>query len=130
MKFNPPGRCFTFEIPDAWWREAGMPAFQPTSPSYAWRPDPERPTLPVVCIPIARVRRGARTREGGDFDRARMTDVLRGIARGDRIPPVAVMPLPPEGQPFTHRLYSGFHRFSASIAAGYTHVPVVIFEEF
>jgi hypothetical protein len=130
VKFVPEGRCFTFEIPDDWWIEAGMSAFKPTTPSYAWRSDPERPTLPVIGMPIDRIRRGPRNRDGGDFHRGRMVSVLQGIARGDRIPPVPITPLAGEPRRFSHQLRGGFHRFSASIAARYLHIPVVVVDDF
>jgi hypothetical protein len=107
-----------------------MPAFQPTTPSYSWRPDPERPPLPIIGMPIDLIRRGPRNREGGDFDRDRMVSVPQGIARGDRMPPVPVSPLVGGSQRFSHQLKGGFHRFSASIAAGYLHIPVVVVDDF
>lgn len=128
--FAPPDRCFTFDIPEEWWAAAGMATFKRVASAYPSCPDPCRPTLPVVSMPIASIRRGRRTREGGDFDRERMVKVLCGIANGERIPPVAVIALPnADGEQFSHRLYDGFHRFSASLAVGYTEIPVVIVSE-
>ena len=129
MIFAPKGRCFTFEIPDDWWNDAAMSAFKRCGLSYSGCPDPDRPLLPVIIVPIAAIRRGPRTRKGGDFDQRRMTDILHGIAHGSRIPAVAIKRLPDDAAPLSHKLYEGFHRFCAAIAAGYTHIPAVVVDE-
>jgi hypothetical protein len=129
MIFTPKDRCFTFEIPDNCWNDAGMSAFRLSGLSYVGRPDPDRPSLPVIIVPIAAIRRGPRRRKGGDFDERRMLDILHGIARGAGIPAIAIKRLPDSDARFSHELYDGFHRFSASIAAGYTHIPAVVVDE-
>jgi len=106
-----------------------MSAFRLSGLSYFGRPDPDRPLLPVISVAIAAIRRGPRRRKGGDFDERRMLDILHGIACGAGIPAVAIKRLPDSDEPFSHKLYDGFHRFSASIAAGYSHIPAVVVDE-
>jgi hypothetical protein len=104
-----------------------MSNFLPAAECYEWRPH-DRPVLAsrtVEILSIDRIRRGPRTRQGGDFDRERMIDILRGIGRGDRLPPIEVYPLPVSDR-FTHQLYDGFHRYCAAIAAGYSSIPTVL----
>ena len=61
------------------------------------------------------------------FDRPRLISVLQAIASGVELPPVPLEVIanghefPPA--PFTYRVRDGFHRFYASIAAGFTHLP-------
>ena len=69
--------------------------------------------------------RGPRTRVGGDFDRTRMINVLRGIQLDQALPPVVVTVIP-DAFPFKYRLAEGFHRFHASIAVGYTRIPAIV----
>ena len=126
MRFSPSGRCFTFDVPDDWWSSSGMADFRPSSCCYPWRPI--RPGFAIEILPLTSIRRGARNRVGGDFDRERMLAVLRGIASCEELPPVEVVALQDDG-PFTHRLYDGFHRFSASIAAGFDAIPAIVVGE-
>jgi len=51
------------------------------------------------------------------------------MATGAEIPPVPVVALPPADDPaapFAYRVCDGFHRFYASVAAGFEMLPVVI----
>ncbi|WP_428672041.1 hypothetical protein [Reyranella sp.] len=50
--------------------------------------------------------------------------ILQGIATEAIIPAIAVRRIFDEGSRFSHQLYDGFHRFSASLAIGFTHIPV------
>jgi ParB-like chromosome segregation protein Spo0J len=61
----------------------------------------------------------------GGFDPDRMKSVLAAFGDDSALPPVEADRPPGEG-PFVYRLRDGYHRFMASVAAGYTHVPVVI----
>ena len=104
-----------------------MSTFTATTAHYDWRP-PENTALairPVEFLATDRIRRGRRTRKGGDFDNARRVKILHSIARGNRLPPGEVYPLP-DSELFTHQLYDGVHRFCAAIAAGFAAVPTVL----
>jgi hypothetical protein len=118
MRFTLPEQQGSFEIPDEWWIEAGMPGFTPTSPAYHATPDPD-----VVLVAVKDVARPARTveKDFGGFERVRLIKVLAGFVAGQAIPPVKVHELP-QG-PFRYGLRDGLHRFYASVAAGFDHVP-------
>lgn len=102
-----------------------MADFRRSSTCYPWRP--VRPGFATEVLPLTSIRRGARNRAGGDFDRERMLEVLRGIAGGAELPPIEVVALQ-DGR-FSHRLYDGFHRFSASLAAGFEAIPAIVVGE-
>lgn len=59
----------------------------------------------------------------GGFDRMRMIDILVGIASRSPLPPVPIVERP-EGA-YRYRLCNGTHRFYASVAAGFSHLPTV-----
>lgn len=104
-----------------------MLAFRPTSAFYDWRPH-DQPVLAmrqVQVLEIGNIRCLRRRRQCGDFDRIRMLRILRGLAEGDRLPPIEVYPLFDNAQ-FTHQLYDGFHRFCAAISAGFSAIPTVL----
>jgi ParB-like chromosome segregation protein Spo0J len=59
-----------------------------------------------------------------DFERDRMVSVLTAIRRDRALPPIEVVE--EIGDASSHRLYHGRHRLAASIAVGFSLVPVVI----
>jgi hypothetical protein len=126
MRFFMPLLPTEFEIPSGWWAEAGMPGFTPLALSY-------RSTASAVIIPLREIeplpRSPEHPRDWRGFDRGRMISVLNGIATGAEIEPVPVVELPyadfPQS-PYLYRIYNGFHRFYASVAAGFECLPVVI----
>jgi hypothetical protein len=63
------------------------------------------------------------------FDRARLVCVLSGFAANDDLPPIPLAVLPGGDEltvaPYTYRVRDGYHRFYASIAAGFEELPVV-----
>jgi hypothetical protein len=126
MRFRFPLLPAEFEIPDAWWTEAGMLTFRPLAPSYRSTPDAVALSLREIEPPF---RNPEVIRDWRGFDRARMIRVLSGIATGAEMPPVPVAALPstddPAG-PFAWRVCDGFHRFYASVAAGFEMLPVMI----
>jgi len=88
MRFRFPLLPAEFEIPDAWWTEAGMTTFRPLAPSYRSTPD-------AVAMPLREVEPPFRNpeviRDWRGFDRARMIRVLSGMATGAEMPPVPVV---------------------------------------
>ncbi len=119
MKFDFPG---LFEIPDEWWVAAGMDRFQAKSVAYRASSNSEWPTVIVALTEIKPPMRNHGVRE---FDKERMVQILSGFANDDVLPSIEVDQ--PSGS-FSHkfRLRDGFHRFYASAAAGFSHVPVSV----
>ena len=90
--------------------------------SYNATPSPE--LLLVRVEEIAPPNMSQRQHVGpGGFDHNRMVDVLRGIASRSTMPPIKIV----EQQQGAYRylLSEGYHRFHASVAAGFSHVPTV-----
>ena len=134
MFFRLPHPPLCFEIPDKWWIVSGAAGFTPSSPSYRGTGYsieseslvPLAEVAPLLRKPgLSRDHHGFR-REGG-FDGTGlggMLDVLQAIVTGTHLPLVAVRPvrgISAEG--FTYVIRDGFHRFYASHALGFTHLP-------
>jgi ParB-like chromosome segregation protein Spo0J len=68
---------------------------------------------------------GQRLRGGhGGFERDRMIDVLRDIALRKEIWPIEVIEA--ASGDYRYRLHHGAHRFHASVAAGFSHIPAIV----
>jgi hypothetical protein len=59
----------------------------------------------------------------GGFSRTRMVSILKGIATQSVLPPIELEEQDGEN---AYRLHSGAHRFYASVAVGFSHVPAVV----
>jgi hypothetical protein len=128
-------RDLEFEVNDAWWEDACMAAFTPSTLSYPpGAPEKgfgltgleEVPLIPVDRIKPLYYRKLSHGvfNDGAEPARTRVLNLLNGFRRGNQISPLQVMRLP-EGSECSHRLYHGAHRFYCSVAAGYSHVPAV-----
>ncbi|CAB3775084.1 hypothetical protein [Paraburkholderia humisilvae] len=126
MRFRFPLLPAEFEIPDAWWSDAGMNAFCARTPAY-------RSALGAIAVPLREIeppfRNPEAMRDWHGFDRERLVRILNGIAADTVIAPVPVSTLARTGfpeSPFRYRIRDGLHRFYASVAAGFECLPVVI----
>jgi hypothetical protein len=122
MIFRLKGRCREFEIPDDWWSAAGMSSFAPGRSAYRAQP---HPTLSTVMLRINEISASPRARGVPDFGKERMISVLEGIRLDQALPPIEVE-VEQICEGFIHRLYNGRHRFCASIAVDFSHVPAQI----
>lgn len=121
MYFTVEGQGIDFEIPDDWWTEAGMSGFAPRSETY----DAEDPVRGLAAtVAVGEVTAPQRNPGIRWFDHGRMVSILRRLVSGDRIPRIPVYEASQDGR--RYRPCDGFHRFYASIAAGFTHLPVEI----
>jgi hypothetical protein len=118
-----------FEIPDQWWEEAGMNGFVPLGRAYC-------ATTAAVLVPLREIEPPFRVPESAfdwhGFDHVRLIPILKGFVAGAKIPPVPLIKLPPTDvphAPFGYRVHNGFHRFYASVAAGYACLPAIIENE-
>jgi hypothetical protein len=109
----------TMEIPPEWLAEAGLQNFVATRPSF-------RCTASHDLIPLADIERIVRTvpLDANGFCRDRMMRILVGIRDDDAVPPIDVEKADPGQRPY--RLRAGAHRFYASLALGFSHVPAEI----
>jgi hypothetical protein len=128
MRFAFPLLPAEFEIPDDWWTEVGMAGFTPLGPAY-------RSTAAAThTVPLREIEPPFRFPESPldfqGFCRQRLMDIFGGFVAGAEIKPVSLLALPQQEwwlpTPFRYRVRDGFHRFYASIAAGFTCLPAVI----
>jgi len=124
MRFPMPNFPCEFEIPDDWITEAGFMGFRPTTEAY--RSTPNAVLIPLMHIePL--VRFAAHPMDFRGFERARLVRILRGIVIGDVIEPAPAIELPVRefcAGSFRYRVCNGVHRYHASIAAGFSMLPV------
>lgn len=112
-----------FEIRDEWLAESGMNGFSPTARAYL--SDRKAPCIPLHDIEPPFRSPGVK-KDWCGFDRARMVCILKGFVAGDRIPPVSLRTLPEtldSPSPYRFRVHDGYHRFYASLAAGFDLLP-------
>jgi hypothetical protein len=112
-----------FSLPTEWWIEAGMDRFDRGEDlSYA-----DKAKLNSMLCPLATIEpphMGQRLRRGhGGFMKDRMVSVLQDIALRREIWPIEII----EGASgdYRYRLHHGAHRFHASVAAGFSHIPAI-----
>jgi hypothetical protein len=113
-----------FEIPTEWWERTKMPEFAPSAPAYAV--DPTHPHIDVPISEIAPLRRkpglAGYSRDG--FDETRMISILCAFCSQAPLPPVQVNEYSSDS--YRYKLYDGLHRFYASVAAGFSHLPIEV----
>lgn len=132
MHFRHGGRDYE-DLLDEWWNAAGMDAFQPRKGAYD--SEPQHRNREVISVAIADVEPLERKLSHGLFNdssesgsaRDRVVSVLVGFRDRARIPPVELDRLETRA-PYRYRLRHGAHRFYCSLAAGFTHVPAIVYE--
>lgn len=118
------------ELDDAWWIDAGMEKFEPSSRAYTvdLLKTGKRDVFEVAIVDIREVSRSPGIGVFNDNDEAsaqtRVVRLLRGFVSGAAIPPVVVV-REPAGSRYSYKLTAGAHRLYCSLAAGFTHVPAV-----
>jgi hypothetical protein len=127
MRYMMPNHPCDFEVPDAWLTDSGIAGFIPGASAYLSTPDAVSVLLREIEPPY---RSPQTSKDHRGFDRPRMISVLNGIATGAKIDPVSLLALP-EGSfafpaPYRYRVRDGYHRFYASIAAGFVSLPGTI----
>jgi hypothetical protein len=106
-------------------RDVGFPAT-----ANAYRSTPETVLVALTDI-IPPMRKPAYPKDWRGFERTRLIDLLRGIVADEQIDPVSLIELWPASDPMLSLAYrysvrDGFHRFYASIIAGFTELPASI----
>jgi hypothetical protein len=127
MRAAMPNFPCSFDIPDEWWAEAGMENFTPPGRSY-------RTTGNAQLVPLDEIEplycKHMKCRDWCGFDRERMIRVLKSIAAGEELKPVPLTTLPyselPSRATYAYRALDGFHRYYASIAAGFECLPASV----
>jgi hypothetical protein len=112
----------TMKIPTEWLTEAGLQHFSATTQSFLC-------TAQHVLIPLANIEKMVRILplDANGFRRDKMMPVLVGIRDAADIKP----PVPVERVGIDrYRLRDGTHRFYASLALGFSHLPCDICEPY
>ncbi len=58
----------------------------------------------------------------------RLADILRGFRTNDQMPPIWISKN--RSGHYSYKIQHGVHRFYASIAAGFSHIPAIVVEPF
>lgn len=126
MRFRFPLLPGEFDIPDEWWAEAGTDKFSCTQAAYRSAPT-------AVLVPLCEIEPPFRRRETmhdwNGFCRKRFVSVLKGFVADTEIEPVPLIRLSTTDFPpalFKYRVRDGYHRFYASVAAGFECLPARI----
>ena len=127
MRAAMPNYPCDFEIPDDWWLAARMQEFVACRPAY-------RSTFGARLVPLREIEPPqvdfAQPRDWCGFDRARMLRILEGFQTGAEMRPVPLLELPfadvPSNKGYAYRPLDGYHRFYASIAAGFEFLPASV----
>jgi hypothetical protein len=112
----------SFEIPDAWLEEAGMSQFESTN--HAFNHIDQGPDVIIEVVPISEVAPPSRAAGVEGLRKDRTVSILRGLRTKNSLPAVEVVEDSSRRYRFT--VYHGFHRYYASAAAGFSHLPVTV----
>jgi hypothetical protein len=123
MRFSFPRFPGEFEIPNEWWEEAGMRNFLRKGPTFL-------SSANAVAIPLTEIEPPMRlpgyAKDWQGFDRVRLVRLLRGFTEGAVIDAVPLRAFPQydvQSPPFRYYVLDGYHRFYASVAVGFDHLP-------
>ena len=128
MRFQVPGEPFHFQIDDADWLFAGMDQFLRAVPFFLYPRGLDVPGVDLRIVPLTQIEPCApRFERAKPLARERIVPILLAFRPQEGVlPPVQVERL--DGSRYSFRLVNGFHRYCASIAAGFTEIPVVTHE--
>jgi hypothetical protein len=137
LRFVNPYSDKEFEIPDEWLEDVNLRAWlgqARTDRSYRVRKppypiDPQDLAIPQVeatIEPLDAIRPFDRNLSTGmPFEtKEQLLRILIGFKSGDLLPPAHVIEASPG--PYRFTLYHGAHRYYASLAARFSHIPVVV----
>lgn len=120
MEFAVPGSDVCFTIPDDWWHFCEMPNFRPRLQFYPYT----RSCSEAIVVPITQIEPPVRDAGTPPFRKYKLVPVLLAF----RSPECALPPVPVEqldAGSYRYRPINGYHRFYASVAAGYSMLPVI-----
>jgi hypothetical protein len=112
---------YPHQVPSEWLAKAGLRTFKPSRPSFRCETNHVLIALSEIEQPM---RNASVTLDANGFGRDRMMNILTGIREDHCLPPIDVEKADPGQRPY--RVRAGFHRYYASLAAGFSHVPAQI----
>jgi hypothetical protein len=128
MQFQTPRGDRFFQIADDWWRFADMGQFSPEDGG-GYYPYPSE-VANVHVLPLRDIEPPMRAPGLEPFKKYKLLPVLFAFGSPEgQLPPVHVVASHADPA-YPYRLTNGFHRFFASVAAGYTSIPALICERF
>ena len=125
MQFSAPSGI-QFEIPDEWWTCADMDKFTRKTNFYIYPSD----WVGVQIALLSEIVPPTRTGDVPLLKKYRLVPILCAFQSPDEsaLPPIEVQSC--ESHPFRFKVHNGCHRYYASIAAGFSHIPVVVIRNF
>lgn len=122
MEFAVPGAQLRFAIPDEWWRFCDMQTFRPSTHFYLYAPGFDN----AATVPITEIEPPVREAGIPSFRKYKLVPVLLAFTSPERVlPAVRAERLDTAGR-YRYRVLNGYHRFYASVAVGYSSLPVVL----
>jgi hypothetical protein len=123
MRFSTPTNI-PFEIPDDWWTFTEMDKFVRTTDYYLYPPEHSG----IQIKSLAEIEPPTRSAGIPPFRKYKLIPLLLAFQSPAEcvLPPIQVLGM--DSPPCRFKVYNGFHRYYASVAAGYTHIPVVVIE--
>ena len=125
MKLTTPRNGREFAIPDDWWSFAEMNLFHPCETFYPYRP---KCTGSIDIVSLKGIEPPIRDPGIAEFKKYKLVSVLLAFHSPEcALPPVQVERLTAPNN-YQYRIHNGYHRFYASVAAGYSELPIVVIE--
>jgi hypothetical protein len=112
-------------IPAKWLSEAGVQDFRPTS-KLSFRCDGQHRLIALSDIEVP-LRISGYSLDANGFRHDRMVRLLTGIRDNVSLPAIYIETADPGQRPY--RVRAGVHRYYASLALGFSHVPAEIVEQ-
>jgi hypothetical protein len=114
-----------FEIPTEWCEAAGAPNFV-QEPPYCYEVSPDTGCRVVLVSEVAPPKRkpGLKGFSKDGFAEEKMVSILRAFRDHSALPPIEVNEI--SAGHYRYKVYDGVHRCYASVAAGFSHLPVTI----
>jgi hypothetical protein len=123
MKFRTPN-SLEFTIPDDWWHFAEMNTFSPNGGGYY--PYPFQLAEKVTVVNLTEVEPPKRDDGVPPFKKYKLLPVLFAFQSPEcALPPVEATILSGDGK-FKYGVLNGYHRYYASVAVGYSKLPITI----
>ena len=140
MWYRLPFPPLAFEISDEWWSEAGAVGFQPNADCFVHTACGPLDHLAIISLrDVAPMLREPGSYPNGHGFRKHgpngetlggMVGVLTAIVTGEPLPPVkACRTRAASAEGMSYKVFDGFHRFYASHALGFTHLPCVLVQD-
>jgi hypothetical protein len=125
MRFENSAARMPFEIPDDWWSFAEMDSFSPKGGGF-YPYQQSGITADMCVVPLSDIEPPIRNSGVPPFKKYKMVPILLAFLSPEcALPPVEVQPLMPS-ETYRFKVYNGYHRYYASVAVGYTKLPIVI----